>query len=104
MYIVFLRFGTHRDQAGAWMAEHRQWIQQGIDDGLFLLAGSLDNAQGGVVLVASSDGDAVRARVGRDPFVVHGVVTPEVVAVTPARMADGMAGLLRRASPGASAP
>lgn len=95
MHIVFLEFGPNRAQAGHWMAEHNQWIQQGLDDGCFLLAGSLDNAQGGVVLATGLDRAAIEARVGRDPFVVHGVVVAEIHAVAPSRTAPGMAALLQ---------
>ena len=52
MHIIFLKFGPNRAQAGQWMAEHKRWMQQGIDDGSFLMTGSLDNAQGGAVLAA----------------------------------------------------
>jgi len=79
------------------MAGHGQWIQQGIDDGVFLVAGSLEHSQGGAILAASVDKAALLARVQQDPFVIHGVVVPEVQAVAPSRMAPGMAELLERA-------
>lgn len=94
MYIIFLRFGHNRALAGQWMVGHGQWIQQGIDDGVFLVAGSLDNAQGGAILAASIEKDALLERVQLDPFVVHGVVVPEVQAIAPSRMVPGMAELL----------
>lgn len=97
MYIIFLKFGPNRPQAGQWMAEHVQWLQQGIDDGVFLVAGSLDDAQGGAVLTANVDRDALLDRVGQDPFVVHGVVGAEMIAIAPSRMAPGMAELLGHA-------
>lgn len=98
MHIISLRFGPDRTQAGAWMAEHTRWIQQGIDDGVFLVAGSLDDAQGGAVLAAGIDREALRARVSQDPFVAHGVVTAEVIGLTPSRMGPQLASLLGRAS------
>jgi uncharacterized protein YciI len=94
MHIIFLKFGQHRAQAGQWMPGHAQWIQQGIDDGVFLMAGSLDNAQGGVVLATNMDSARVQHRVELDPFVIHGVVVPEIYAVSPSRMVQGMAALL----------
>lgn len=96
MHIIFLRFGHNRALAGQWMAGHGQWIQQGIDDGVFLVAGSLDNAQGGAILAASIEKDALLERVQKDPFVVHGVVVPEVQVIAPSRIAPGMAELLGR--------
>lgn len=94
MFIIFLRFGPNRAQAGEWMSGHKQWIQDGIADGSFLMAGSLDSAQGGVVIASGQDGNAIRARVAQDPFVVHGVVSAEVHAVAPSLMAEGLAALL----------
>lgn len=98
MYIIFLKFGQNRAQAGQWMAGHGQWIQQGIDDGVFLVAGSLDDAQGGAILAVSVDKGALMARVQQDPFVVHSVVVAEVQAIAPSRMAPGMAELLEHAT------
>lgn len=96
MHIIFLKFGPNRAQASDWMSGHARWIQQGLDDGIFLMAGSLDDARGGVVLASNTDSEALLARIQKDPFVVHGVVTPEVHAVTPSRMAAGMAELIDR--------
>lgn len=102
MHIIFLKFGPHRSQAKHWMAEHVRWIQQGIDDGVFLMAGSLDDAQGGVVLAANAGREEIALRIAQDPFVVHGVVTAEVHAVTPSRLAQGLASLLAPAKAAAA--
>lgn len=104
MHIIFLKFGPERTQAGQWMAEHLQWIRQGIDEGVFLMAGSLDNAQGGVVLAVNLESDQVQHRVAQDPFVIHGVVRAEVHAVAPSLMARGMAALLDDAKPFSALP
>jgi uncharacterized protein YciI len=102
MVIVCLKFGSHRAQAGQWMADHNQWIQKGFDDGVFLMTGSLGNAQGGVVLAANVDEAGLQRRIEQDPFVVHGVVSAEVHAVTPSRMAQGLAALQRGADAAAA--
>ena len=94
VFIVFLRFGPNRAQAGQWMAGHKQWIQDGIADGSFLLAGSLDQGQGGLVIAVGTDAAAVHARVAQDPFVMHGVVTADIHAAAPSVMAPGVAALL----------
>lgn len=94
MHIIFLKFGPNRAQAGQWMAEHKRWMQQGIDDGSFLMTGSLDNAQGGAVLAANMDRDAIERRVAEDPFVIHQVVTADIHTVEPSLMAQGLAPLL----------
>jgi uncharacterized protein YciI len=104
MHIIFLKFGPHRAQAGQWMADHKRWMQQGIDDGSFLMTGSLDNAQGGVVLAANTDREVIERRVEEDPFVMHQVVTAEIHTVTPSLLAKGLAPLLgATASPSTTA-
>lgn len=104
MFIIFLRFGVNRALAGQWMSEHKQWIQDGIGDGTFLMAGSLHDAGGGLVIAAGQDGAEIHERVARDPFVMHGVVSAEVHAVTPSLMAEGVAALLERGRSGQDAP
>lgn len=104
MYIIFLKFGPNRAQAGQWMDEHVRWIQQGIEDGAFLMAGSLDQAQGGVVLAANMERAELQKRIELDPFVIHEVVSAEIYAVAPSRMAHGMAALLDGAKTSTFAP
>jgi uncharacterized protein YciI len=104
MFIIFLRFGSNRAQAGQWMAGHKKWIQDGIADGSFLVAGSLDSGQGGVVIAAGQDGNTIHARVAQDPFVMHGVVSAEVHAVSTSLMAEGLAALMQRSQAGQDAP
>lgn len=50
MFIVLLRFSGDRGKAGQFIEGHREWIKRGFDDGVFLLAGSLQpNLGGGIV-------------------------------------------------------
>lgn len=103
LFIVFLRFGPNRADAGRWLAQHKLWLRQGIDDGTFLMAGSLDDAQGGVVLAAGHDRAELLARVEQDPFVTHGVVRAEMHAVAPSAMAPGLAAVMRGGAAGQGA-
>ena len=94
MHIVLLKFGPNRSQAAQWMAGHKEWIEKGINDGVFLLAGSLENAQGGALLAIKLSKAEVTAVVEEDPFVKHQVVEPEIVSIAPSRMAAGLAELM----------
>lgn len=94
MHIVLLKFGPNRSQAAQWMAGHKEWIEKGISDGVFLVAGSLENAQGGALLAVKLSKAEVIALVEEDPFVKHQVVEPEIISVTPSRMVEGFASLL----------
>lgn len=94
MHIIFLKFGPNRAQASQWMAEHVRWIKQGIEDGVFLLAGSLESAAGGAVLAVNLERAEIDFRVSQDPFVIHRVVTPEVHTVSPSLISAGMGAVL----------
>ena len=83
MYIVLLRFSDNKAEAPKHMAEHQDWIRRGMDDGVFLLAGSIRPGQGGAVLATGLTPQALRTRVAEDPFVVHDVVTAEVIEIDP---------------------
>lgn len=94
MHIVLLKFGPNRSQAAQWMAGHKEWIEKGINDGVFLLAGSLENAQGGALLAVKLSKAEVTALVEEDPFVAHQVVEPEIISIAPSRMTEEFASLL----------
>ena len=79
MYIVLLRLADG-GKVPEQLPGHREWLQQGFDDGVFLLTGGISRVGGGAVLAAGLTSDELMARLAKDPFVVHGVVTtPEVI-------------------------
>lgn len=88
MFIVFLRFSTHKDRAGAFMAAHKAWIDQGVADGVFLLVGSLEPKGGGAILAHGVPLADLQLRVSLDPFVEHDVVSAEISEVEPSRVDD----------------
>jgi len=94
MFIVLLKFSSNKGRAGDWMAGHKQWLQRGFDDGVFLLAGSMQPNQGGAVLAHRTSLLALQERVHSDPFVVHDVVSAEVIEITPSRIDERLQSLL----------
>jgi len=50
MFVVLLKFAENKSRAGEFMAGHNQWIQQGFEDNVFLLVGSLQPNLGGSVI------------------------------------------------------
>lgn len=87
MFVVLMKFGENRDRAGEFATEHVAWVKQGIADGVFLLAGSLQPGLGGAIVAHGIDSDALKARLADDPFVAEGVVGFEILEVAPS-MAD----------------
>ena len=81
MFCIFLRFSSNKGQAPQHMAEHKRWIDQGFEDGVFLATGSLAGHQGGMVLAHNTTREALQARVALDPFVAENVVEAEIAEV-----------------------
>ncbi|MEP1931111.1 MAG: YciI family protein [Roseibium sp.] len=88
MFVVTLKFSENKSHAGALMAGHKDWIQRGFDQGLFLMVGSLQPNQGGVVFAHNTSRDTLDAFVQEDPFVAEKVVVAEVMEISPARLDD----------------
>lgn len=86
MFCVVLRFSHNKLQAAQHMAAHKRWIEQGFDDGVFLMSGSLADQQGGMVLAHNITRDALEARVALDPFVARDVVAAEITQMLPSRV------------------
>lgn len=85
MFAIFLKFAENRSKAPEFMDAHKAWIQQGFDDGVFLMVGSLQPNMGGAVLAHGVSRDEIETRVNADPFVVEGIVSAEILEISPAR-------------------
>ena len=94
MFIVLLRFSTHKGKASELMTDHNAWLARGMADGVFLLAGSLQPRAGGVILAHNSSRADLEARVKQDPFVAHDVVSAEVLEVSSTKADPRLAFLL----------
>jgi uncharacterized protein YciI len=94
MFIVLLKFSDNKAQAGQFMDGHKAWIQRGIDDGVFLLVGSLQPNRGGGILAHNTTLSDLESRVNDDPFVAEKIVTAEFLEITPAKADERLKFLL----------
>jgi len=84
MFIVLLKFSDNKGQAGHFMDDHKKWIKQGFDDGIFMLAGSLQPGLGGGIMAHHGiSRDALEQKVAEDPFVRENIVHAEILEITP---------------------
>ena len=94
MFIVLLKFSNNKQQASQFMKGHIDWIERGVDDGIFLLVGSLQpNLGGGIVAHGTSLAD-LESRVNDDPFVMENVVRAEILEITPSTVDERLKFLL----------
>jgi uncharacterized protein YciI len=94
MFIVLLRFTGNKGRVGQFMEGHKEWIKRGFDDGVFLMAGSLQPNAGGAILAHNTSPSDLRARVNDDPFVAENVVSAEILEITPSRADERLKFLL----------
>jgi len=83
MFMVLLRFSENKNQASALMEGHNQWIRCGFEDGIFLMAGSLQPGLGGSVMAHGVSREDLERRVNEDPFVAENIVTAEILEIEP---------------------
>ena len=96
MFIVLLRISADREALGLHMVGHKDWLQQGFDDGVFLLAGGLQPAQSGAILTRDIDRADLEARLAKDPFISNDLVTVDIMEVSPSKASDELNFLLKQ--------
>jgi uncharacterized protein YciI len=94
MFVVLLKFSDNKAQAGQFMDGHKAWIQRGLQDGIFLLIGSLQPNRGGGILAHNTTLSDLESRVNDDPFVAEKVVTADILEITPTKVDERLAFLL----------
>ena len=85
MFVVLLKFSDNKGKAGQFMDGHKEWIQRGFDDGVFLLAGSLQPNLGGGIVAHDTSLSDLQSRVNTDPFVAENVVKAEILEIAPSK-------------------
>ncbi|MFV1994904.1 MAG: YciI family protein [Verrucomicrobiales bacterium] len=60
-------------------------VKRGFDDGVFLLAGSLQPDMGGGIVAHNASLSDLQSRVNGDPFVAEQIVSAEILEITPAK-------------------
>lgn len=83
MFVLFLKFSENKSKASEFMEGHKAWVQRGIERGDFLVVGSLQDNQGGAILIHGLSKQEVEQCALEDPFVEHGVVKSEIFEITP---------------------
>lgn len=94
MFIVLLKFSSNKSQAGQFMEGHKEWIERGIEDGVFALVGSLQPNLGGGIVAHNTSLPELQRRVNDDPFVAENIVSAEIIEITPVKVDERLKFLL----------
>ena len=82
LYVIYLKFGKNKSMAREFMEEHNDWIKSNVEEGKFLIFGSLASKEGGCIIALAENMDAVNQSISEDPFVKEEIVTSEIVEVS----------------------
>lgn len=96
MFVVLLKFSTNKANARQFMDGHNLWLNDGFAKGTFLLAGTIQPKLGGAILAHNATLEEIQAIVKEDPFIAEGVVTAEIIEITPSKAAPQMDFLLQQ--------
>lgn len=91
--LLLLTYVRPLDEVDAHMKAHVDWIKQGFEAGVFLVAGRQEPRTGGVILARGQRPEA-EALAATDPFVTSGVATVEIVQFNASFATPALAGLL----------
>jgi uncharacterized protein YciI len=94
MFVVLLKFSDNKANASQFMEGHKEWVKRGFDDGVFLLAGSLQPNLGGGIVAHDTSLPDLQNRVNTDPFVAENVVKAEILEIAPAKADSRLSFLL----------
>ena len=93
MFLVLLRFSRNKANASQFMDGHNAWLKDGFDKGFFHLAGTIQPKLGGAILGHNMAPEDLQQLVQEDPLVAEGVVSAEIIQITPS-MASAQLGFL----------
>lgn len=94
MFIILLKLSENKSKASEFMDGHNEWIKQGFEDGVFLLAGSLQPNLGGSVIAHNTSLSELQERVNKDPFVAENIVNTEILEIDPKKVDDRLSFLV----------
>lgn len=86
MFIILLTYTKPLDQVEQHLSDHKAWVKQGFDDGIFILSGGQRPRTGGALLALGDDRATLQARADLDPFVLAGVATAQVIEFIPSTL------------------
>jgi uncharacterized protein YciI len=94
MFVILLKFTDKKKAAADFMEAHNQWIASGFNDGVFLMVGSIKSGTGGAIIAQGLSDEGIEARVNQDPFVIEGIVKPEIMGIDPKKVDDRLGFIL----------
>jgi len=79
MFVIVIRYKVPLTQIDSALAAHRDWLDKGFRDGVFILAGPQNPRTGGVIMAQNTSREELLVRLGEDPFNKKGLSDFELI-------------------------
>ncbi|MBB6253264.1 YciI family protein [Nitrospirillum iridis] len=100
LFSITVSYTRPLDEVKEHLDAHKEWLVRHIKAGAILVAGPLQQGQGGFILAHAQDGSEIATMIADDPLDRHGVASFDIQACDPVLRA---AGFSEQWAPGAKA-
>lgn len=84
-FVLLLTYAVPTSRIDELLGSHREWLDEQIAGGTFLVSGPQVPRTGGAILASSPSRAEIEHLVSTDPLVLEGAATYEVIEFVPAR-------------------
>lgn len=85
LFVIDLTYVVDLDRIDAQIPGHVRYLDQGYEDGVFLMSGRKNPRTGGIILAQDVSRDAIIARTQQDPFIEMGLASMRVTEFHPSK-------------------
>jgi uncharacterized protein YciI len=88
MFIITLTYQQGPEQIDALLADHRAFLREQYDNGVFLMSGRMVPRTGGVIVATADSRADIEAVIELDPFKQAGAASYQITEFVPTMTAD----------------
>ncbi|MBY0242106.1 MAG: YciI family protein [Burkholderiaceae bacterium] len=88
MFIISLTYLKPAEEIDALLAQHREYLREQYDNGMFLMSGRMVPRTGGVIIATADSKADIEAVIELDPFNQAGVASYTITEFVPTMTAE----------------
>lgn len=85
MFLITLTYLQPMEVVEKYLAEHREYLEQGYQKDYFIVSGPKNPRTGGLILSQLKDRQQITSIIEQDPFYLHKIAEFEIVEFSPVK-------------------
>jgi uncharacterized protein YciI len=85
MFIVIINYLKPLEIVDRYLAEHREFLDQGYQKNCFIASGPQNPRTGGILISQMSDRQELEALLAEDPFLTQGIAEYQIIEFDPVK-------------------